>query len=269
MTTNECKTIRRELDEADPNQQPGNSAAEHLRGCSDCRAFASDQRSLRGLIATLRPVVAPSDFDFRLRARLAREKSRAQSGVGIGNFLKIARPVAVAALVLLVGVVGVVIKNRVTSSSPGTVNLPGAMEATSGTRHVPITPAAPANPDIEQAGAVATTAGSGNNPAAPDHHIVVAPKNRGLRISPIVRRSEGTATREFGVSPASVLVSDQADKADSVVRVPLDGRALQISIDDERGETRTILLPRVSFGSQRLVASQSFRPSVSQTKGVW
>lgn len=269
MTTNECKTIRRELDEADPNQQPGNSAAEHLRGCSDCRAFASDQRSLRGLIATLKPVVAPSDFDFRLRARLAREKSRAQNGAGISNFLKIPRPVAVAALVLLVSVVGVVIRNRVTSSPPNTVNLPGAKEAASGTASAAITPAAPSSPDFGKAGAVATTVGSGNNPAATDHHDVVAPKNRGPRINPIFRRTEGTATREFGLSPAAVVLSDQADKAGSVVRVPLDLRALQILIDDGRGETRTFSLPRVSFGSQRLVASQSFMPSVSQTKGVW
>jgi hypothetical protein len=262
MTTNECKTIRRELDEADPIQQLSNSAAEHLRGCSDCNAFASDQRALRGLIATLQPVVAPADFDFRLRARLAREKSGAQNGAGIRNFFKMPLPAAVAVLVLLVGVAGVVIRNWVTSSS---ANLP-ASKVVAVTPNNAV-PAVPSDRGTESTKAVATT-GAGN-PRASDSHSVSAPGNRPPRVNQVVVRRPEVGVRDFGVSPASVLMGEQADLTGAVVRVPLDARALQISIDDGRGETRTISLPRVSFGSQRLVASQGFMPAVSPTKGVW
>lgn len=263
MTTHECKTIRRELDEAYPNQQPSNSAAEHLRGCSDCKAFASDQRALRGLIATLQPVVAPADFDFRLRARLAREKSRAQNGAGISNFFKMPMPVAVAALVLLAGVAGVVIKNWLTSSP---ANLPASKVVAVTPRNA--VPAVPSDRGAESTKVVATTTDAGN-PGANDSHSVSVPKNRASRINQVVVRRPEFGVRDFGISPASVLVGEQLDITLSGVRVPLDARALQISIDDGRGETRTISLPRVSFGSQRLVASQGFMPAVSPTKGVW
>ncbi len=264
MTTNECKTIRQELDEADPNQQLSNSAAEHLRSCSNCSAFASDHQVLRGLIATLQPVAAPADFDFRLRARLAREKSHAQNGAGIANFLRIPTSVAAAALVLLMGVAGVIIKNRIKTN---TANLTASNNISATAPNAPA-PTVPPNRGTEDVKAVAAVTGAGN-PGSNDSHFASRLKHRAARTNPVVVRQPEIGVREFAVSPASVVLGEQVDKTGSVVRVPLDTHSLQISIDDGRGETRTISLPRVSFGSQRLVASQSFLPSVSPTKGVW
>lgn len=269
MTKNECNTIRQELDEADQNQQLSSRAAEHVRGCSDCRAFASDRQVLRGLLATLAPVVAPSDFDFRLRARLAREKSSAQNGGGIANFLRIPMPIAAAALVLSVAVVGVVVKNQITSSPSNIVKTPAVREAMPVASGSGTAIATPGNPEVKPAGTVASSSGTRFTPPTKNLPDAVALKNRVPRNSNFIAGRKESATRDFSLRPASVVGSDQEGNAGSVVRVPLDARALQIAIDDGRGESRTISLPRVSFGSQRLVASQPFMPSISPAKGVW
>ena len=268
MNTNECKTIRRELDEAEKNQPLSSRAAEHLQGCAECSSFDADQRTLHGLMASLEPVAAPADFDFRLRARIAREKSPARTGTGLGNFLKIPRPVAALALVLLLAVAGIIVRNRMTSSTTT------AVVGTSPTKGVPLKGAAAEPIDTgtknSSTGTVAISAGPSNKPSSGDVHSVTAPKNKVTRGTQVVaRKGEGTATREYSVTPAAVLDVNQADSAGSIIRVPLDGRALQILIDDGRGATRTISLPTVSFGSQRLMSSKSFMPPVSPAKGVW
>jgi hypothetical protein len=269
MTANECKTFRRELDEADPNHQLSSKARDHLRGCVECRGFDSDQRALRGLIASLEPVAAPSDFDFRLRARLAREKSSAGNDAGVGRFLRMPLPVAAAALVLLVALAGLVVKNWMTSSTPTVVSVPPRSEVVSappdGTNA--IVPSTDTKAGAK--GVVATSGGSKNNPRSADRQSSTARNNVPRNLANVPRKGEGSATRELGLSPAPVLGGEQPDNAGAVVRVPLDARALQISIDDGRGATRTISLPTVSFGSQRLMTSQSFMPTRASVKGVW
>ena len=268
MTTNECKTIRRELDEAEANQPLSTKAADHLQGCADCRSFDSDQRALHGLMATLEPVAAPPDFDFRLRARIAREKSRARTGAGLGNFLKIPRPVAALALVLLIAVAGIIIKNWMTSSTTTALVKPSSTKDKS-LKEVGANPI-DSGPKSPGTGTFSVSAASSNKPTSRDGHTGAAPKNKAARNTPAVaRKGEGTATRDYSVAPATVLDGNQADNAASIIRVPLDGRALQILVDDGRGATRTISLPTVSFGSQRLMSSQSFVPPVSPAKRVW
>lgn len=270
MTSNECKTFRRELDEADPNHQLSTKARDHLRGCAECRSCDSDQRSLHGLIASLEPVAAPSDFDFRLRARLAREKSGARNGAGVSNFLRIPRPVVAAALVLLVAVAGVVVKNWMSSPKTTAINVtPHSVVISApsgGTKAIVPT----SNTQAGVTGVVATSGGSENNPGTTDRYSPTARRNSVSRnLANVLRKGEASATRELGLSPAAVLGSEQTGNAGSVVRVPLDARALQISIDDGRGTIRTISLPTVSFGSQRLMANQSFMPTGGSAKGVW
>src|SRR5713226_9647134 len=103
----DCKTIRREIDEANLDDLLTNEANEHLRTCAECRRFHDDRRALRDLVGSLETVGAPADFDFRLRARLAREKH----ANGYGSLLLSARPIAAAALIVLVAVVGLIVRN--------------------------------------------------------------------------------------------------------------------------------------------------------------
>src|SRR5713226_2461923 len=109
----DCKTIRREIEEANLDDLLSNEANEHLRTCAECRRFHGDRRALRDLIGSLETVGAPADFDFRLRARLAREKP----SNGYGSFLLSARPISAAALVVLIAVVALVVRNGILRTS--------------------------------------------------------------------------------------------------------------------------------------------------------
>ncbi len=71
MRKNNCKLIRRELDELMLGEAWSSDATEHLRECASCREFHEQQTKLRQIVGSLGTVEAPADFDFRLRARLA------------------------------------------------------------------------------------------------------------------------------------------------------------------------------------------------------
>jgi hypothetical protein len=55
------------------------SLAAHFDQCVDCQAHARETASLFSLLKSLPPVEAPADFDFRLRARIARARSEQES----------------------------------------------------------------------------------------------------------------------------------------------------------------------------------------------
>jgi hypothetical protein len=55
----------------------------HLSGCPDCRRHAGEMSSLLSLLSAQPRVQAPADFDFRLRARLARAKAEQISPAGL------------------------------------------------------------------------------------------------------------------------------------------------------------------------------------------
>src|ERR1044071_4403914 len=77
MTQANCKEIRRELDELMLDDDYGVRVSTHLRECSECRDFETKQIKLRRIVGSLGTVSAPADFDFKLRARLANENSKA------------------------------------------------------------------------------------------------------------------------------------------------------------------------------------------------
>src|SRR6185295_17154140 len=74
MNGKACRVTRREIDELEIDQQPGEQASAHLAVCHGCAEFKRERTELRELIGSLEPVVAPADFDMRLRARLAGQR---------------------------------------------------------------------------------------------------------------------------------------------------------------------------------------------------
>lgn len=257
----ECKDIRQEIDQATFADQPTDRVREHLRGCADCSRFEAEQRALQGMMASLGTISAPADFDFRLRARLAREKSAANGG-GFASFLsllKSPRSLGVAALVLLLAFGGIAIRNWLSARNDSklTANKAAAPAAseTIVEKKAPIS--TEAQPPIKS---TSTTASNDRM-----NRIESSPVSRGPHAL-ASRKIERRATREEALSPAAVLTSGQSELGDGIVRVPLEDEGLKITIDDNRGSPRTISLPRFSFGSQRLTG-HSFVPVSS--KGVW
>jgi hypothetical protein len=258
MSMKECKEIRREIDQTTFADQPSTKVREHLRGCADCTRFESEQRTLQSIMANLGTVAAPADFDFRLRARLAREKSVAGNGHGFASFLRLPRPLAAAALVLLLVVGGIVLKNWIANRN-GAVMVAGGTKSTG-------QPNQTANPGTEIGQEISVPNDSRQAVAVGrrdiEQHIGKGP--RALTLG--TRKIESRATRDTALSPAELL-TNQSEMTDGIVKVPLEDQGLRISIDDGRGSRRMISIPTFSFGSQKLTG-QSFVP-VSAPKGVW
>src|SRR3712207_5392358 len=74
-----CKTYRREIEEAAGRAPLGREAEAHLAACGACRDFLRERAALVGLVGGLGRVAAPDDFEIRLRARMA---GRRDSGRG-------------------------------------------------------------------------------------------------------------------------------------------------------------------------------------------
>lgn len=74
------------VDSASGREQLGAPAARHLSECSSCGQYASETFALMSLLAGQPAVEAPADFDFRLRAQLARARDRQQPMGGLRAF---------------------------------------------------------------------------------------------------------------------------------------------------------------------------------------
>ncbi|MGH9766910.1 MAG: hypothetical protein ACREAB_05685 [Blastocatellia bacterium] len=78
-----CKQIKEAIDTASRGALYGAPVTSHLNGCPDCRGHADETNSLLMLLSAQPRVQAPADFDFRLRARIARAQAEQASPVGI------------------------------------------------------------------------------------------------------------------------------------------------------------------------------------------
>src|ERR1051325_3609422 len=146
MTNRECRNTRREFDELELGPRPSAQATAHMAVCITCQEFETERTSLRELVGGIEPVIAPPDFDMRLRARIAAEKydKRRQP-----FFARLITTPALAAAALFVIVAGsvywiarrpsnpavtpnnpAVAKNKTETNAPATVNPPVSDSAT-------------------------------------------------------------------------------------------------------------------------------------------
>src|SRR4030095_4460792 len=103
MSVANCKTICREVEEAEYGENLTASALEHLRGCGQCQRFYDERLKLRQLVASLETVAAPADFDLRVRSRIANKRVAARAGFGLSNLILGFPSLALASLVLVIG----------------------------------------------------------------------------------------------------------------------------------------------------------------------
>jgi hypothetical protein len=265
MTTNECKTVRRQIDEAD---QLNTRAEEHLRNCVACRTFRSERLALQSLMSNLDAVEAPADFYFRLRARLARnEEGSRVAGTGLPGFSFLRTAMIGIVFVAMLAASGLTIRRWLNSAGKETARIPQEKMGGSGAE---TQLAASGSPTIKAT--VPNEIAGTNQVAVKGAKSFSLPRAVPVKLSStrnnpsLARAVEASAIRESAVSPAVVLTREATGPA---VLVPLDERALKISIDNGRGSSRTISLPTVSFGSQRLMARESFVTPVAPPKSVW
>ena len=244
MNGNTCRHVRREIDELEIGQQPGEQAHAHLAVCPACAEFSRERADLRDLVRSLEPVVAPADFDMRLRARIAAERGAARPSF-FAQLVSTPAIAAAAAVVLLVGsIVWIAQRNTDQTTKVATEN-----SSKQPTNQVASDPAK----EVAPAPTVNTVSGKGDE-------LVV---DNGSNL-PVRRKRPGRSTnvRDFSVMPANLI--RQNDQA--FVNAP--SKPVVVSLKDDRGATRKISLPPVSFGAQSLVDNR-IPVSYSANSRIW
>jgi len=237
MKDTRCEPVRRELEELTLNETFGGATAGHLRDWAECREFQRQQMKLRQIVGSLGTVNAPADFDFRLRARLAADSQRS-------SFRSFAvKGLATAAVLVVFGVGVAVVWQR--NAPQGPVAEAPRTTQTKPDEQIGITKPAPE---------VTPTVAVNHEPKPKvERSFVVKPKRT-------------LTALDFSSERASV-ISNARPALNSEAVFPIDAslQSLKVSLDDGRGNARTISFPTVSFGSQRvLTTANQFAP-----KGVW
>ena len=247
MRQNNCEVIRRELDELMLDEAYSASAAEHLKECSACREFHQTRTKLRQMVGGLGTVAAPPDFDFRLRARLAANGSSSQGF----HYWTFARKGLAFAAVLVVFLTGIIVVRNI-------VNQQTRHEIVA-TPPVPQTPPQLVTPVLPDASSKSSTA---------DVQVSTPLRNKPERFvatGPRVKRH--LATIDSAGTRAEVISGSEAVGSGATAVIPIDASlpTLKFSLDDGSGNARTISVPTIRFGSQRML------PNGNQfaQKGIW
>ena len=252
-----CQACQIEIEELELGEPLSEAARMHILSCSPCRAFHDERQSLRKLVGSLEPVAAPSDFEFRLRARLAAVSNGGSRHFSLRSFLSSAPAVALAASFALL-VAGVIIYKQMKS---GTV----------------------ANPTPEVAHSVEPT--NGNNVAvnpSPETHIkepkdttgnppVIQTSSPVKQLPPLTANNKNSvrhqqrqadtvaqqsASNDIAVRPAPRITpsnnSPLVAGSNQFVQLPVRSslQPVRVSLDDKNGAKRTVTLEPVVFGSQ-------------------
>lgn len=274
MRNMNCRRVRREIEEVATGESMSSSATDHLKTCAECGTFREDRLKLREMLSSLGSVEAPGDFDFRLRARLANEKPGRQPFV-MRNLSVGFRSAALTAMLLLVGAALLFVSLRTPSNSSLSTNNGKPPSSAVDQSHNGTQPGSPTT------GVVAAV--SDANPA----HVVDGNKNLPMVEKPPTNKRGGNSqeqvawhrgdtgskrrveTQDLGSTGAKVLRPNTTDATgSSAFPIGTSFQSLKVSLDDGRGTSRTISLPSVSFGSQRVLAQDS-SPLLASARSDW
>jgi hypothetical protein len=275
-----CQKCLIEIEEQGTNERLNDQARAHLSVCTVCRAFHDERQSLKRLVGSLAAVSAPTDFDFKLRARI-----NAAGGAGKGSsswrsFAASAPAIALAAsFALLVG--GFVLYRQV-KSNPSTNERPGVVAANQLAGQKPeqasITPDLTTNPP-ESVAQPSVTVGKD------DEMSVAVVKSSPLRGASKGKHAARRESLQGGANDLAVVSNDTAVRSapqivpsgaaplsagmNPIVELPVRSASqpMRVFIDDRSGTKRTVTLEPVIFGSQDFTGRNTSRITTSQ--GIW
>jgi hypothetical protein len=252
MSKTTCSTIRSQLDELMLGDPHSPEVSQHLRECDACRDFHEKQRKLRQIVGSLGTVSAPADFDFRLRSKLASGKSNGSYQLMRTFRVFVQRTAAVAAAVVII--VGALFLVREFRNSNPPIDTAVDNKPPSKTAPADVESVNPGNSQVSKGTEEsARVAGDKENKTVPKRNVTTAPRNNRLLAS------------EDKASSRAPLIRAPQQALDQIFPVDASQQSLKVSLFDGRGNPRTISLPTVTFGSQRVVpTATSFAP-----KGVW
>jgi hypothetical protein len=248
MKRSNCTKIQSELDEMLLSEDCSAEVSLHLGECRECRDFHEKQLKLRQIVGSLGTVSAPADFDFRLRSRLARENS--DSGFHLSSLVGFGQRTAVIATALTLIVAAVFVYRNFTNRNEAPQTVAGK-EGPSNVRPIAVPEPRPSQSPV--------------SPITGQELAVRPPQSP----NPITKRTKtrsksAIVAQDFSSTGANV-IRQTSTTSENIFPVDASQQSLKVSLFDRYGNPRTISLPTVSFGSQRVVpTTASFAP-----KGVW
>ena len=240
MNANDCRTVRREIDASELGQRLSQSLEMHVSACAGCAQFRDERAQLRELVGSLKPVGAPADFDLRLRARIARDKDARAQQPFIFRFAMTTPAIAVAALIVLsvASIVWLNQKNQTPRPEIASGKPNNDKPATATT--------SPTNPSDAGSQPKEVVAGG----SQPETQKRQGPW-KGNAAKPLPTSGNlPSEVSEFNMKAAQS-IRQTRDRAGEV-SFAAPSKPMVVSVQDANGTTHKILLPPISFGSQRL-----------------
>ena len=273
MRNMNCRNIRREIEEEGSDHLLSSSAKDHIENCLECRTFSEDRLKLREMLSSLGAVTAPDDFDFRLRARLASEKRGGADPFVMRNISFGFRSAAFATILLLIGSAFLFVRfsgpadsslsAKDTKPSSTTIDKPAIKQPGNGEQ--PVAQVVPGQ-QTNQPRTVETNLNpvSLREQRSTKRHVGLRNEVAAVRDNPRIK------TRDLSSTPAPVFrpTDTMATNGSSVFPIGASYQSLKVLLDDGRGSSRTISLPSVSFGSQRVLA-QDQSPLLASARSAW
>ncbi len=263
-----CQAYREEIEESNSGADLSEGTRRHIGLCEACAQFYQGRMAVRGLLNDLARVSAPSDFEFKLRARM----HRGQDVRGRGFLSRLFTPAgasAVAACVAIALTAHLYFRSPFAPQEVATTT--PRIEKSSETTGI----------STEVAEIV-----EGNNT------VEALPINAGIRdeINEIKRekrslkfsnraRSDARASRQIDASLVGAPVLNLSTtgragvefvNAPVPVKLSQSKQPLRVVLRDEQGTERVLSMRSVSFGAQELGRLNfNSRASVSAQEGVW
>jgi hypothetical protein len=265
-----CKKFRVEIEEAGQGATLGAAAAKHTATCASCRALRADREALRALVAELARVDAPADFEFRLRARMARTEEATHTFSLRRAFVPGAAWLAVAGcLVLALGVF-------VHFHQPQNQSQQIASSGTDSTGTVAVKKTPPAEEATPRDGNEPTNISDVATTDKVNRNRVASRLTRAPRAGKFVLPND--AVEEIaGAQPAATqLESHSLESKSSPIYIgspiPLpvttQERRLEALFKDMRGAQRVVAVDPVTFGARERTPQRASMKTVSSS-GVW
>ena len=264
----DCKVYRREIVEAFDALSRG--ARAHAEVCRACGDELRGHESLRALVRGLDKVEAPSDFEFRLRARMASAGPAGRRVPLRGLRLVYAfAPVAAAACFLVVSTALYLrqASQPTTAGSPSVAVSEATPNATEQqTRTVPATGDVR---DSKRTDVPPVEVALGSTP------LTARPPARRMRAASrpsgeVASRTETRAGLQRNTLVASVNAAQVITGRGVPFALKTPAEPMRVILRDERGEGRVVPMRAVSFGAQELIARENVsRQAAAENEGVW
>jgi hypothetical protein len=252
----DCKACRNEIEDARHGERPSAEALAHMESCARCRIFGEERNALRELISSLQgEVSAPTDFDWRLRARLAADKGHARRFGFRHGYAPGLPAIGLAASFVLLIAAAALFKQADVRMTPSPVEL-----ASAPAKNVADTPTNSDTGKLSEVNTAAPPIGEAvisSTKTTTGGRLHVARAAQSGRSSRSEQRAPELTAAATTVNPSlhSNDFSSSAAPVVSLFSIPVrtPAQPLRVLLDEGRGTMRTVALQSVTFGSQKIL----------------